>query len=157
MITVYRIGDCTHIDDLSGTGAALNGGRWNSEGTYILYTSSNASLALLEVLVHFNGMRKGRTWCRIKLQIPEENILELTPDMLPPGWDEFPAPQLLQKTGDRFVQHGKYLGLKIPSAVEPEEWNYLLNPAHPGFKKIKVVEQTLLTIDKRLLKYVGMG
>jgi RES domain-containing protein len=153
MIAVYRISHCKYIDDLSGTGAALNGGRWNSEGTYILYTSSNASLALLETLVHFNGMQKSCEFCRLKILIPEENIFECTPDILPAGWDEFPPPLALQQTGDRFINDKKYFALKIPSAIEPEEWNYLLNPAHPLFKKIKIAERKLLTIDKRLMKF----
>lgn len=153
MITVYRIGQCKHIDDLSGTGAALNGGRWNSEGTYILYTSSNASLALLETIVHFNGLPYGREYCRLKMLIPEEHIFELSPDLLPLDWNDFPPPQILQQTGDRFINEKKYFALKIPSAVEPEEWNYLLNPAHPDFQKVKIAERTQLSIDKRLMKY----
>jgi RES domain-containing protein len=153
MITVYRISNCRHINDLSGTGAALNGGRWNSEGTYLLYTSSNASLALLETLVHFNGMRLKQEYCRLKLLVPDEHIFEMVPGMLPAEWDVFPPPQKLQSIGDRFINEHKYFAMKVPSAVEPEEWNYLLNPAHPDFKKIKIAERKLLAIDQRLMKY----
>lgn len=153
MITVYRIANCNYINDLSGTGAAINGGRWNSEGVYMLYTSSNASLALLEILANFHGFPYRYEYCRLKLLIPGEHILEYNAGMLPSNWVEFPPPLALQHIGDRFIAEHKYLALKVPSAVEPEEWNYLLNPAHADFKKIIIEEQKVLSIDKRLTRY----
>jgi RES domain-containing protein len=154
MITVYRIGFCKYIDDLTGTGAALNGGRWNSEGTYMLYTASSASLSILEVWVHLNMMQLQNDFCRLHIQIPTQQIHEIEEHLLPPQWKEFPAPKALQRIGDEFISDNRYLALKVPSAVEPEEWNYLINPAHPGFVKVQVHERKTIRFDNRMLKTI---
>ena len=73
---VFRICKCNFVDDLSGTGAALYGGRWNSKGIYILYTAATASLALLETIVHTSTIPK-EAFCILELDIPENNILEI--------------------------------------------------------------------------------
>jgi RES domain-containing protein len=146
---VYRISKCNYIDDLSGTGAALFGGRWNSKRVYILYTAATASLALLETIVHTSAIpREG--FCLLELEIPENKILEVKEKQLPSGWQTYPAPSSLKTFGDDFIQKGSFLALKIPSAVLSEEFNYLLNPGHPDFKKIKINKKKTITIDGRL-------
>ena len=131
---VFRISKCDFIDDLSGTGAALYGGRWNSKGTYILYTAASASLALLETIVHTSSFPKV-DFCILELEIPENKILEMKVHQLPPDWKKFPSPSQLKKTGDNFCKDRKFLALKIPSVILPEEYNYLINPEHADFKK----------------------
>jgi RES domain-containing protein len=148
---VYRISNCKYIDDLSGQGAALYGGRWNSEGVYLLYTAGSGSLAMLESLVHFGGRIIG-DYCQVVLQLPDEAIKEIPGHQLPLNWREHPPPDLLKAWGDQFSEEGSYLALKVPSVLVPQEFNYLLNPSHPAFKKIKVVTQDIVRIDERLLK-----
>lgn len=148
---IYRISSCRFIDDLTGTGAALYGGRWNSEGVYILYTAGSPSLAMLESLVHFGGRIVG-DYCQIALEIPEEHILELRAEELPENWRESPAPDALKAFGNRFIAEGKYLMLKVPSVLVPDESNYLLNPQHPGFKKLRTLVKSKIRFDERLIK-----
>jgi RES domain-containing protein len=45
--------------------------------------------------------------------------------------------------------------LAVPSAVIPAETNYLLNPVHPDFTRIKTGQPQELVIDLRLLKRVS--
>jgi RES domain-containing protein len=148
---VYRISHCKYIEDLSGRGAAMYGGRWNSEGVYILYTAGGPSLAMLESLVHFGGRIVG-DYCQIALEIPDENILEITTDNLPDNWRESPAPDLLQAYGNKFIREAGYLALKVPSVLVPDESNYLLNPLHPDFKKVKILVKSRVQFDERLLR-----
>lgn len=147
---VYRISKCNFIDDLSGTGAALYGGRWHSKGTYIVYTAASPSLALLESVVHISNIQ-AMDYCMICLDIPESSIEEKTITDLPPNWFVNPAPDALQTIGDRFIQNNQYLALQLPSAIMPEENNYLLNPHHSLFKTIKVLYRRTVPIDERLL------
>lgn len=148
---VYRISKCNYIDDLSGTGAARFPGRWHNKDTYILYTAASPSLALLESVVHITTVIK-LDLCIICLEIPEDHIMELQPEQLPEGWFVNPPPDPLRNIGDRFVKQKKFLALKVPSAVMQEEHNYLLNPAHPAFKNIKVLYTRNLHRDRRLLR-----
>jgi len=147
---VYRIASCVFINDLSGRGAALYGGRWNSRDVYVLYTAESAALSLLEAMVHMGKMPRAG-YCLLTLDIPDDNMLAYTEDDLPPGWDANPAPDHLKMIGDRFVASGKYLALKLPSVVMPVEHNILLNPAHKDFRKIKVSASKPVGIDNRLL------
>lgn len=147
---VFRISNCNYIDDLSGKGAAMYGGRWNSKGTYILYTASTASLALLETVVHFTGLPQ-QGFCLLELDIPGSKQLVLDEKKLSTGWRSYPSPAGLKKLGDDFIKKGEFLSLKIPSAVFPEEFNFLLNPLHPDFKKIRIIRQKPFTLDQRLI------
>ncbi len=153
-MVVYRIGNCQYIDDLTGKGAALYGGRWNSKDTYMVYTAESAALALLETVVHI-GKIPEKGFCMVALQLPTNSTETLTTDKLPEGWSKNPAPDALKKIGDAFVKNGKKLGLRVPSVVMPEEYNLLLNPLHPDFKKVKVIRRRPIPIDERLLFATG--
>ena len=148
----YRIADCRYINDLSGKGAALYGGRWNSIDTYIVYTAQTHALALLETIVHI-GRIPDNGCCMISIDIPDNSIQTYDSKLLPADWYKSPAPDHLKIIGDKFVEAGEYLVLKVPSAVMPEEHNYLINPRHKDFKKIKIVGGRDLNIDGRLLHH----
>ena len=147
---VYRISNCKFISDLSGTGAAMYGGRWNSEGVYILYTAGSPSLAMLESLVHFGGRIVG-DYCQIAIEIPDKSILEIDETALPKNWRESPAPDALKSSGNKFIADGEFLMLKVPSVLVPDEANYLLNPQHPDFKKVQVLVKSKVKFDERLV------
>lgn len=148
---VYRIAKCNYINDLSGAGAAMYGGRWHSKGTYILYTSSSASLALLESVVHISNIQVF-DFCTICLEIPDYSIEQITVEKLPANWFENPSADALKKIGDAFISANESLALEIPSAIVPEENNYLLNPFHSLFNKVKILFVRNVAIDKRLMK-----
>lgn len=149
-MVVYRISKCKFINDLKGTGAAAYGGRWHSKGTYVLYTSEAASLALLESVVHISNIA-AFGYCMLCLKIPDDNIKEMRVDDLPEKWNENPPPDMLKSIGDAFVRENKFFALKLPSAILPEESNYLLNPNHPDFKKVTVLYTKSVNIDARLV------
>ncbi|HXL58847.1 MAG TPA: RES family NAD+ phosphorylase [Chitinophagaceae bacterium] len=148
---VYRISKCQYVDDLSGKGAANYSGRWHSKGTYILYTASSPSLALLESVVHISKIVVA-DYCMICLEVPEDKIQEIKVTDLPDNWNVNPSPDILKFYGDAFIRESKFFALKLASAIMPEENNLLLNPNHPDFKKVKVEYKRNIPIDERLVK-----
>jgi RES domain-containing protein len=150
---LYRIvQDKSRTTDLSGTGSFRFGGRWNSKGTYMLYTSETSSLAYLETLVHFDKI----------LVPPQLYIVQLEVDDAPPIYtlqdSEYRANwrklSLLenQQQGDRWMNEQKYIGIKVRSAINSIEYNYLLNPRFPRYYDfVKVALVTEIDVDGRLV------
>lgn len=150
-MVVFRISSCKFIDDLSGTGAAMYGGRWNSIGIHIVYTAGSASLAMLESLVHFGGRIVG-DYCQLALEIPEDLVAVVKEEALPVNWRESPAPDILKTFGNQFITDAKALILRVPSVLVPDEANFLINPKHPEFKRIRTLVKSKIKFDDRLLK-----
>ena len=149
-MNIYRIADCQYINDLTGLGAAKYEGRWNSKEVYMLYTADTPALALLEAVVHI-GKIPSTGYCIITIEIPDDSI-EISPkEKLGDDWNKFPSPDYLKATGDKFIARGKSLAMAVPSAVMQEQNNYLINPAHPAFKKVKIINQRPFDMDERLL------
>ncbi len=149
---VYRIVKAKkRTRDISGTGAYNAGGRWNSIGVYALYTSENRSLASLEVLVHVDEGELPPDLYVMTIEIADTApVYEVKDSELPRDWRE-PENIALKAIGDRIFNENEYLGIKVRSAVMPEEYNYILNPLHPDYRSmIKVVSVAELVVDKRL-------
>jgi RES domain-containing protein len=148
MIT-YRLATELYKDDLSGTGARLFGGRWNSKGIPALYSTENISLAVLEILVRADKQTIPPTYHLIKISIPDTvQLLSITTDKLKKTWkDDLGYTQWM---GDEFLKSASSLLLKVPSAIVDEEHNYIINTKHPEFKKIKILGTTNFYFDKRL-------
>ena len=146
---VYRISDCKFITDLSGRGAAMYGGRWNSKDTYIVYTAQSRALALLEAVVHIGKIPEAG-YCMATIDIPDNSIESFPLEKLPPGWYTNPSPNYLKAIGDNFINANKYLALEIPSVLMMEEHNYLLNPLHPAFGKVRIIAERRISVDERL-------
>ncbi len=149
---VFRIVQELYAGDLSGNGAKLFGGRWNSVGVPALYTSFSRSLALLETLAHTPSKMLGsKIYNLVTIDVPDNIFIdEITEPVLPPGWDEPAIHRFTQITGDRFLKEKKGMILSVPSVILPEERNYLLNPLHADFKKIKIVHSREIRFDKRV-------
>lgn len=118
-------------DDISGAGAKITGGRWNSKGTPLVYCATSIALATLET-VHYlrnGGLPFNRFLVRI--DIPEavwDTRHTLAP--LPGGWDAIPAGLAARQTGDAWIKSGTGALLLVPSVIVPDEVNVLVNPAH---------------------------
>lgn len=149
---MYRITQKEYSEDLSGNGARLFGGRWNSEGIFALYTSSSRSLALLETLAHTPAkMLDVRVYHLITLSVPD-NILtqKILVKNLLPGWDAPDTRPHTKKIGDAFLSNKKELLLEVPSVMMSEEINYVLNPLHEDMKRVKLINKRRIYFDKRI-------
>jgi len=138
--------------DLSGMGAFKEGGRWNSHGTYMLYTSENSSLAFLENLVYFeqDNTPSNLFLMSIDLKAEDRLVYTLPIALYPKDWME--KGNLQNKLlGDQLMADRKYVALKIRSAVNPYEFNVLLNPLFPRYHELmKINSVERLKIDSRL-------
>lgn len=133
-----------------GEGARLHGGRWTSPGLPAVYTAEHVSLALLEVLVHLRDSRFLPSYSLCRASFPAALVRRIDLADLPEDWRGLPAPPDLQGTGDRWLESGASAVLEVPSAVVPQERNYLLNPAHPEFGEIELGAPASFSWDQRL-------
>ncbi len=152
---VYRISKTKYINDLSGTGAKLYGGRWNEKGIPLVYTSSSISLAILESLVHFSFNMAPPDMSIATIYIPD-NIFESSVDIksfgkLPNSWNEnLPNPKT-QQFIKKWINNKNSLILKVPSAINSREFNYLINPLHKDINLIILQDIVPFSFDKRLI------
>jgi RES domain-containing protein len=150
---VYRIVKSkARTQDLSGTGSYNVGGRWNFEGTYAVYTSEYRSLALLETLVHTEEDELPSNLFIITIEMDElAPVRTIGLEELPENWRQVEAYSIRQ-IGTNLLQAKECLALKVPSAVMPFEYNYILNPTFPGFEKLVRIRQVdLYHPDERLV------
>mgnify|MGYP006277350407 CR=1 FL=1 len=132
-----------------GEGARLYGGRWNSKGVPVVYTSDSLALCSLEIFVHLPSYRLLADYVYVPLVFDSDLI---TVAHLDDGWDERPVSKVSQAIGDHWIKEGLSVVLKVPSAIMPDGYNYLVNIHHPDFKKIKTGKPQPLAFDPRLQK-----
>jgi RES domain-containing protein len=150
---IYRLTKEKYKDDLSGKGAETHGGRWNSKGTRMLYTSDSRALAKLEVAVNMPLNKLPKNYYMTALEIPDNLISEYDIDILKgKDWKNNPPIKFTQTEGDGFIVSGKDLALKVPSSVVEGDFNYLINPEHKDADKIKIVSSAKFNFDMRLFK-----
>jgi RES domain-containing protein len=150
---VYRLTRQKFASVLSGKGAAIKGARWNSQGVEIIYTAANRSLAMAEVAVHFTLATLPENYVMSTIFIPDNtSIQKITIADLPGDWNSFPHNPITQAIGDRFSTENKYCILQVPSAVTMGDYNVLINPKHPEFDKLKILEMEKFPFDKRIFR-----
>jgi RES domain-containing protein len=152
-MNIYRICQSTYKDDLSGTGAELYGGRWNSKGIKALYTTQHISLAVLEILVNINRNDQMHfpDFHLLEIEIPDELISIIDSKKMKKGWNL--DTQYTQYIGDEFIRSRFNMALLVPSVVVPEEHNLIINPIHKNFKQMKLKKSRLYKLDSRLFAY----
>jgi len=135
-----------------GEGARLNGGRWNSVGVPMVYASEHQSLAAFELRVHIDKTRMRRLYKCFAFQFDEQLMDVFRVGALPKDWMQEPPPPSLQQLGDNWVKSGASVILAVPSVVIPKELNYLINPKHPDFAKLKIEKPIDFAFDQRLFQ-----
>lgn len=152
-MTAWRIVKRKHARTaFTGDGARRFGGRWNRPGTAVVYAAGFVSLAALEMLVHLASTELMSKYVVFPLSILGRDIHDLSSDELPKRWRADPAPAKVQSVGSDWVVAGTSAVLRVPSAVIPTEFNYLLNPAHPRFGRIQIGLAQPFTFDPRLAR-----
>ncbi len=150
---VYRIAKTHYVEDLSGNGARIYGGRWNHKGTRMIYTSENRALTTVEYLVHVPLSIVPTDLSLATVQIPDGiTSKEIKISDLPNNWREYPPPSRLAEMGTNWAKKNESLLLRVPSAVVGREFNILLNPLHPDMKHVSIFQIESYTVDERLLR-----
>lgn len=152
-MTVWRLSLARYaVTAFSGTGAKTYGGRWSPPGLAVIYSAESRSLALVEVLAGTDDSDRliKQEWVLLSAEIPEECIEK--PARVPDDWRQYPHSPAPQAFGAEWVQTQRSVALRVPSVVVPGEFNYLLNPAHPDFKRVKIGKPEPFSFDPRLAK-----
>ena len=154
---VYRIvQDKARTSDLSGTGSYRFGGRWNSKGTYMLYTSENSSLALLEIATNYDSGNIPPELFLMEMEIEDDSLIFTLPeDQYSDQWLKLSLLEN-QVQGDGWMAERKWLGIRVKSAINIREYNILLNPLYSGYQNlVRLKSVAALPVDERLIKLVN--
>lgn len=154
MLTVWRLVKEKHVKSaFDGEGARCFGGRWNTRGTPVVYLSSTLSLAALELFVHLTAEDSRLCFSAIPVHIPSDLAIHRLPvSKLPKEWRSEPPSDVCKILGSEWVGANTTLLLKVPSVIVPHEFNYVLNPKHPDFDRLKIHKAESFGFDSRMWK-----
>lgn len=144
---VYRIVEEKFKDDISGYGAQLFGGRWNPKGKPVLYCAAHISLSMLENLVYLSHFQVPGKYFLLHIEIPHETIQRISPTSLKKKWTT--DVEYTRWIGYQFLEQNGFV-LQVPSAIVPEEDNFVINTSHPLSQQIKIVKSRPFLFDERL-------
>jgi RES domain-containing protein len=152
-LTIWRLCAAHRTPNaFAGEGSYRRGGRWNPRGMRVVYCAESRSLAAMEVLVGLDERERllEIPWVCIPVTLPMALIEKAA--QVPSEWRQYPQNATSQAFGAGWVQAQRSVALRVPSAVVPGEFNYLLNPAHPDFKRLKIGKPEPFSFDPRLGK-----
>ena len=145
---VYRITKSRYADSLIASGGAA---RWNGRGHFVIYTAASRALACLENVVHRSGEGLQDDFRVMLIQIPDELLVEtISLHELPANWLTPESYPICQTLGHEWLRQAKSTVLQVPSAIIPNESNYLINPQRPHFGQIRLLGNEPFLFDTRL-------
>lgn len=149
----WRIAKAKRAGDLSGKGAAIDGGRWNDQDVPAVYMGMTPAICCLETFVHADGepVFPLKITC-FELPADMDLYLDVDPRTLPKGWASLPADRPSMDFGTAWLKSNSHLGLIVPSAVLPLESNIVINPNHPAVSQIEVVDAYDFMYDPRMFR-----
>jgi RES domain-containing protein len=153
MPTVWHVVKRRHAATaFDGQAARRFGGRWNSPGRRAVYVSASKSLATLEILVHLDVAQPIPRLVAFAFDLDGKHIERFALNRLPRQWRTLQGFAATQRMGDEWLAAGRSLALAVPSAIVPEELNYVLNPEHPAFARLRIGRPVPFLLDPRLLR-----
>lgn len=148
---LYRLSKSKFSYDLSGKGAELAGGRWNSRCKALLYTGQSRALCTAEIAVHTPLGNIPMDYEIVEITIPDSVIVkEIEISDLPFDWKSIPHSHSTQEIGDAFILENEFLVFKVPSVVVQGDFNFLINPAHRRFREVEIASVNPFEFDVRL-------
>lgn len=151
MPKLWRVVKRTHASTaFDGKAAQRFGGRWNSPGWRAVYASATKSLAVLEVLAHVDVGRPLPRLVAFAFDVDEALVETLAVARLPRNWRTARGAEATQRLGDEWLRSGRTVALAVPSVIVPEERNYVLNPVHPSFARMRFGRPVPFLLDPRL-------
>lgn len=148
---VFRISKTKYTEKLEASGVA---NRWNKAGQFVIYTSGSRALATLELVVHRLAIIQTEPYKVMVMEIPIENpemVHEIKQSELPPNWNTLQSYPRLQEIGSKWYEKNECLILKVPSALIPQEHNFVINKEHDLFKpQVRLIGLEDFFWDRRL-------
>lgn len=150
MLTAWRLVKTAYAKTaFTGEGSFQFARRWNPPGIRMVYTAETASLAVMEVLVHLARSELPSAHTIFRVTIPESLITTLDRRALPTDWDADPPSSTPQTIGKRWIDRRVSVVLRVPSVVTRQESNFLINPAHPDFRRLTISPPEPFVFDPR--------
>ena len=147
----FRIARSKYAKKLIASGSA---NRWNLAGQKVIYAGSSRSLSTLELVVHTGAIKPGIRYKVMVMHIADQDhlIKHIMTKNLPGNWRKINAYPNLQKIGSEWYESQDSLILKVPSAVIPQEYNYIINTIHPEYGQcVKLIKTENYFWDERLI------
>ncbi len=132
--------------NLDGLGGLKYSARWHSAGRPIVYAADHPAGALCEMLVHVDSDDLPDTFQLLKVVVPA--AVDAREPVLPGNWLEDPA--VTRAIGDTWLIQSTALLLRVPSAIVPDAWNFLINPLHPQATALRIESARHVPLDRRL-------
>ncbi|MBS0401426.1 MAG: RES domain-containing protein [Proteobacteria bacterium] len=152
MPVAHRIVKARHASAaFSGEGARVVGGRWNRPGDAVVYASASLALAAMETFIHLGEDGLHISFVSFRIEIPD-TVQAQSCRRPPAGWRDEPPQETSMRYGSAWLRSGGTAVLEVPSAIVPSESNYLLNPLHPDFGRIRIGRARPFTFDPRMWK-----
>lgn len=152
MTTLWRISNYT---DLSGEGSRSASGRWHSEGSLVVYLAENPASAMLERIVHLTDRDEGgilpRFYQLLQISVPDDLATKPLSALAASDWRE--RVEFTRAIGDAWLASLESPLARVPSAIVPHTWNYLLSPLHPDAAQVQIVEAIRERFDIRLFRF----
>ncbi|MGA7813351.1 RES family NAD+ phosphorylase [Caballeronia sp.] len=157
MMVLWRI---SNYADLKGIGGLRAPGRWHFAGQPVVYLAEHPAGALLETLVHQELPSLAAlpdTYQLLRVEANDElTVAAIGDDTLPDDWRE--NVRWTQDAGTEWLSGKTSALLKVPSAVTPFSYNYVLNPAHEDAAWITDSMALKVHQDARILRLLkGQG
>ncbi|MEO6547148.1 MAG: RES family NAD+ phosphorylase [Ferruginibacter sp.] len=144
----YRIAHKLYSASLFAPGIA---GRWNGTGRKVIYCAESIAVAFLENMVRRQGVGFNNDFKIMIVEIPDNFEMQtILKEELTQGWRNFTDYTQCQSIGNTWYDAGVFPLLKVPSAILPDSFNYVINSLHPQFGKIKLVTVADFVPDERL-------
>lgn len=147
-----RLWRISNYADLTGAGGLIGSARWHSRGRKIVYLADHPASALLEMLVHLEIDTDDipSTYQLLAVEAPDHSAVEtVNADGLSLDWQY--NDRATRSVGDAWLHDRRTPLLRVPSAIIPRSFNWLLNPEHPDASSVKIVEVIKAPFDRRLL------
>jgi RES domain-containing protein len=152
MVSAWRIVRASRANTaFTGEGPWRYGGRWNSPGVHVVYVSEHQSTAAFEVFANRVPFILEEKYKAFRLEWPDGLTEIFSLKKLPANWRISPPSRSTMEIGDRWIQERRSAVLALPSAISPADTNFLLNPEHPDFKRIRIHPPIDFAFDPRLL------
>ncbi len=150
---IFRLTKARYQDNaFAGYGGLRSAGRWHQAGLPVVYASDTPAGALLEVIAHTEAVSLlTHAYALFTIDFePDRHLLVLEPTVWPEDWRRLAWPRSTQRIGTRWFADQDSVILQVPSAIVPQQHNYLINPQHPHFQELKIEGPVPFEIDPRL-------
>ena len=134
-------------------GGVRSGGRWHHRGVPVVYLAESAALAMLESLIHFELApdEVPTDYQLLQVDCPDAiEVASLDHSPLPANWPDDRA--FTRRLGTDWLASLPTALLKVPSAVVPNSFNFLLNPRHEDAARVTIQSANRHPFDVRLFR-----